>query len=59
MSSETIYQLIDRRNNGAVVGVYKDKIRARRARDRKDSEYGACRYHINVIINEVQNELAI
>lgn len=31
---------------GLVVGTYSTKQRARNARDRKDSEYGACAHYI-------------
>ncbi len=43
-----MYQVIDRQT-GLVVGTYADVKRARRARDRKDLEYGAYRYMVRAV----------
>lgn len=39
------HELVDSKT-GAVVGTYSSAERARRARDRKDNEYGAYRYRV-------------
>lgn len=44
-----MFELIDR-HTGKVVGKYRSVIRARRARDRKDNEYGGYRYHVRKMV---------
>lgn len=44
-SAAVRYQVVDGKS-GAVVGVYRCKVRARRRRDRLDLEYGAVRYRV-------------
>ncbi len=44
----TTYQVIDGQTK-AVVGTFKTRAAARRRADRLDSEYGACRYFVQVV----------
>jgi len=46
--SAKLYELIDGQT-GARVGTYQTLTRALRARDRRDNEYGAYRYHVRRI----------
>lgn len=45
-----MYQVIDRKT-GNIIGTYKTRISARRAVDRLDNQYGACRYYHKRIEN--------